>query len=398
VYQFLINFNAPQYSMKIAINTRFLADRNLEGFARFIYEITRRMVDRHPEDQFYFLFDRKRYDKSHIFGTNVKPVVVPPQARHPYLWYIWYEWSSKRALQKIKPDVYLSPDGLNSTHLSFPSVTVIHDIGFEKLDDQLPATVEKYYRKMTPKIVAGSDKVVTVSEFSKKEICQTYSVDTATVEEVHNGFTSNFKPLSQNEKEEIRAEYSEGKPYFLFVGSIHPRKNIERLIGAFEMFKEHSGSPMKLFLAGRWAWKSEGIRKRYEQSPFKNDIVATGYISEKTLSKLMSGARAFCYLSLYEGFGIPILEAMAAGIPVLTSSISSMPEVAGEAALFADPMDEKEMSRQMEKLATNEILRHQLIDKGFQRINKFDWDRSADQLYHILKYLNKDAFQNSVYP
>ena len=373
--------------MKIAINTRFLADRNLEGFARFIYETTRRMVDRHPEDQFYFLFDRKSYDKSTIFGTNVRPIVVPPQARHPYLWYIWYQWTSKRALQKIKPDVYLSPDGLNSTSLPFPSVTVIHDIGFEKLDDQLPASVEKYYRKMTPKIVSGSDQVVTVSEFSKKEICSTYGVAPEKVQVVYNGFTSNFKPLSQEEKEKIRAEYSQGQPYFLFVGSIHPRKNVERLIRAFELFKERTGSPMKLFLAGRWAWKSEDIRKKFEHSAYKEDLVATGYISEKTLSKLMSGARAFCYLSLYEGFGIPILEAMAAGIPVVTSSISSMPEVAGEAALYADPLNEKEMSMQMEKLASDEILRHQLIEKGFQRINKFDWDRSADRLYHILKEL-----------
>ncbi|HKK89384.1 MAG TPA: glycosyltransferase family 1 protein [Saprospiraceae bacterium] len=373
--------------MKIAINTRFLADKNLEGFARFIYETTRRMVDRHPEDQFYFLFDRKSYDKSFIFGTNVKPIVVPPQARHPYLWYIWYEWTSKRALRKIKPDVYLSPDGLNSTSLPFPSVTVIHDIGFEKLEDQLPATVEKYYRKMTPRIISGSDRVVTVSEFSKKEICSTYSINPDKVDVVHNGFTSNFKPLTQEEKEKICKEYSEGQPYFLFVGSIHPRKNIERLIGAFEMFKEQTGSPMKLFLAGRWAWKSEDIREKYQQSAYKEDIVATGYISEKTLGKLMSGARAFCYLSLYEGFGIPILEAMAAGIPVVTSSISSMPEVAGDAALYADPMDEKDMSRQMQRLATDEKLRHQLIEKGFERINHFDWDRSADQLYHILKEL-----------
>lgn len=373
--------------MKIAINTRFLADKNLEGFARFIYETTRRMVDRHPEDQFYFLFDRKNYDKSYIFGTNVKPIVVSPQARHPYLWYIWYEWTSKRALRKIKPDVYLSPDGLNSTSLPFPSVTVIHDIGFEKLDDQLPATVEKYYRKMTPKIISGSDQIVTVSEFSKKEICSTYDVNPEKVKVVYNGFTSNFKPLTQEEKEKIISEYSDGKPYFLFVGSIHPRKNIERLIGAFELFKERTGSPMKLFLAGRWAWKSEDIKHKYEQSAYKEDIVATGYISEKTLGTLMSGARAFCYLSLYEGFGIPILEAMAAGIPVVTSSISSMPEVAGDAALYADPKDEKDMSKQMQRLATDEKLRDQLIDKGFQRIHHFDWDRSADRLYHILKEL-----------
>jgi glycosyltransferase involved in cell wall biosynthesis len=371
--------------MKIAINTRFLADKNSEGFARFIYETTRRMVEKHSEDQFYFLFDRKSYDPSLIFGTNVSPIVVPPPARHPILWYIWYEITSKRALNKIKPDVYLSPDGLNSTGLHCPNITVVHDIGFAKLENQLPKSAERYWRKMTPKVLDSSSKVITVSEFSKNEIINTYGLNESKIGVVYNGFTSNFKPMTQEEKQEIRNEFSGSKPYFLYVGSIHPRKNIEGLIKAFNHYKKTSESPIKLFLAGRWAWRSENARKAFETSPYNSDIVATGYIREKTLSRLMSGARAFCYLSHYEGFGIPILEAMAAGIPVLTSSISSMPEVAGDAALFAHPNNVEEISSKMAILDKDENLRSQLMEKGFERIQHFDWDRSADKLYHYIK-------------
>ena len=223
--------------MKIAINTRFLLDKNLEGFARFTYEISKRLVESHPEDQFFFLFDRK-YDPKYIFGTNVKAIVIPPPARHPILWHIWYEYTSKRVLKRIKPDVYLSPDGLNSLGLKFPNITVIHDIGFEKLENQIPKRAERFWRKRTPKVIKSSTKIITVSEFSKSEIIDTYQTPEDKIEVVYNGFTSNFKPINEAEKNEIRKKFSEGEDYLLYVGSIHPRKDVQRLIEAFNLYKE----------------------------------------------------------------------------------------------------------------------------------------------------------------
>ncbi len=369
--------------MKIAINTKFLADPNLEGFARFTYEIAKRLVEAHPEDQFYFLFDRK-YDSSFIFGTNEKPLIVYPQARHPFLWYIWYEFSSRRVLEKIKPDVYLSPDGLTTLNLKIPNVTVIHDIGFVKLDQQIPYLAEKYWRWRTPKVIKSSTKIITVSEFSKNEILENYPEARDKVEVVYNGFTHNFKPIHHEEKQKIKDSFTEGEDYLLYVGSIHPRKNVDQLIKAFNIFKSKTESKVKLVLAGRWAWKSEGTKKLMSESPYREDIISTGYISEENLSELMSAARAFCYISLYEGFGIPVLEAMAAGVPVLTSNVSSMPEVAGDAALLANPLDSQDIAKKIQTIVENEVLRTELIEKGHRRLDHFNWDKSAEKLYQIL--------------
>lgn len=379
--------------MKIAINTKFLADPNLEGFARFTYEIAKRLVETHPEDQFYFLFDRK-YSSSFIFGTNEKPIIVHPQARHPILWYIWYEYSSRRVLNKIKPDVYLSPDGLNTLNLNLPNATVIHDIGFARMEHQIPFLAEKYWRWRTPQVIRSSSKIITVSEFSKKEIIENYPHAKGKVEVVYNGFTHNFKPISQEEKQIIKDEYSNGQDYLLYVGSIHPRKNVGNLVRAFEKYKANHSSSVKLVLAGRWAWKSEETKKLMENSPVKNDIISTGYISEEQLSRLMSAARGFCYISLYEGFGIPILEAMAAGTPVMTSNVSSMPEVAGDAALLVDPKNVDEIALKMEQLIQDDVLRSKLIEKGHKRLDHFNWDRSAEKVYQILTALHREHQKN----
>jgi hypothetical protein len=162
--------------LKIAVNTRLLLHNKLEGIGWFTYEIFKRMAENHPEHTFYFLFDRA-YHPSFVFSKNVIPVVVSPQARHPLLYKIWFDISLKRALKKIKPDVFISPDGYLSLTTDVPQINVIHDLNFEHYPNAMPAPSLKYYKKYFPLFAKKAKHIVTVSEYSKQDIVTTYTID-----------------------------------------------------------------------------------------------------------------------------------------------------------------------------------------------------------------------------
>ena len=152
------------YPLKIAVNTRLLIKNKLEGIGWFSYETLKRITRAHPEHQFYFLFDRP-FDESFVFGSNVTPIVIRPQARHPILFYLWFEKSIPRALKKINPDLFMSTDGYLSLSTTTPSLPVIHDLNFEHYPEQLPFLVRKYYKHYFPRFARKAARIATVSEF-----------------------------------------------------------------------------------------------------------------------------------------------------------------------------------------------------------------------------------------
>ncbi len=369
--------------MKIAVNTRFLLKNKLEGIGWFTYETLKRMVANHPEHEFYFLFDRP-YDNSFIFGKNVTPVVLFPPARHAVLWYWWFEWSVPRALRKIKPDVFISPDGYLSLSAQVPSVLVIHDLAFEHYPQYIDKISSAYYRHFTSKYCQKATKIATVSNFSKQDIISRYKIAAEKISVTYNGVKEQFQPLSENEKEAVRKQFSEEKKYFVYAGSLHPRKNIARLFKAFDKFKSDSESDYKLVIAGAKGWMMQEINEVYNAMQFKSEVVFTGHLNAEDLSKVIAAAKAMVYVSLFEGFGIPIIEAMKCEVPVITSATSSMPEVAGDAAIIINPEDETAISNAMMQLYSNEGLCAQLIEKGKWQHQKFTWDNTARQLWEIV--------------
>jgi glycosyltransferase involved in cell wall biosynthesis len=316
--------------LKIAVNTRFLLKNKLEGFGHFTNETLKRIVLNNPTVQFYFLFDRP-FDKSYIYANNVTPVVIPPPARHPVLWYIWFDISIAIWLKKNKPDLFLSPDGYACLNTQVKQLCVFHDLAFEHFEDGISKVQLKYMRKYTPKFAKKVNRIATVSQYSKNDIVQKYGIDPNKIEVVYNGANDLFKPLNTEEKTTIKNQYSQGFEYFLYVGSIHPRKNVATLLQAFDSFKKQTNSNYKLLLTGRMAWKTDKVNAIYQQMEFKNDVLFTGYLINEDLAKVTASAFAMCYVSLFEGFGIPIIEAMQSGVPVICSNTSSMKEI-GEAA------------------------------------------------------------------
>lgn len=368
--------------MKIAVNTRLLLKDKLEGIGWVAYETLSRIVKAHPEDEFYFLFDRKP-DEKFIFAENVKPVVLVPQARHPFLYIIYFEISVARALRRIKPDVYLSTDAYLSLSSKTPQIAVFHDINFEHFPQDFPKVALWHYKKFFPKYARKAKRIITVSEFSKQDIVENYGVEPEKISVAYNGANDGFKPLADGEKALIRSRYTDGCQYFMFVGSLHPRKNLARLFPAYDLFKERTGSDVKLLIVGEKRWWTEPIQRAYEAMRHKDDVVFVGHLQMNELQQVTAAALASVYVSYFEGFGIPIVEAYKCDVPVITSNVTSMPEVAGDAALLIDPFNIESIAGALE-LVMDENVRTALIEKGRARRNDFSWDKAAEQWYSVI--------------
>jgi glycosyltransferase involved in cell wall biosynthesis len=362
--------------VKIAVNTRLLIKNKMEGIGIHTLNVLKRITKAHPEHQFLFLFDRP-YDEEFIFSSNITPIVLFPQARHPFLYYWWFEHSVARVLNNVKPDVFYSPDGFLSLQANTCSLPVMHDINYEHYPEDLPKLTTWYYKKYYPQFAKKAQRVLTVSEFSKKDIADKYKISTDKISVVYNGADEAYKVIGKEEKESIKQKYAGGKDYFLYVSALHPRKNVKRLLQAFDKVKESSGADIKLVLAGPAYFKNKDMQEVYQRMKHKQDVVFIGRLNVDELCKVTGAAFALTYVSYFEGFGIPLIEAMQCDVPVITSNVTSMPEIAGDAALLVDPLSIDSIANAMTELLNNENLRKELVEKGRVRKEFFSWDKTA---------------------
>ncbi len=369
--------------LKIAVNTRLLLKDKLEGIGWFSYEILKRVVQNHPEHQFLFIFDRP-YDSDFVFADNVEAIVVGPQARHPFLYLIWFEFSIPRILKKHKVDLFLSPDSYLSLRTSIPSVTVIHDLNFEYYPKDLLFFARLYNKTMFPRFARKAKRVVSVSEYSKEDIHKLYGIPKEQIDVVYNAVNERFKALDSTEIVEARKEYSDGMPYFVYVGALNPRKNLVNLLKAFDKLCETEGPNAKMIVVGNKMYRTQAIDDTYKNMKFKEQVIFLGHLKTEDLNRIYGAALALAYVSYFEGFGIPIVEAFRSHCPVITSNVTSMPEVAGDAALLVDPFSVDEISSALSRILNEDDLRKQLIEKGCQQVKKFSWDLSAEKMWESL--------------
>jgi len=363
--------------MKIAVNTRLLLRNRMEGIGVHAYNVLKRITVNHPEHQFLFLFDRK-YDEKFIFSSNITPVVLYPQARHPFLYYWWFEHSVARTLNEVRPDIFYSPDGFLSLNAEVRSIPVIHDLNYEHYPKDLPWLTSRYYRYFFPRYAAKARRIITVSEFSKQDIVQHYNIHADKIDVIYNAAHSDYKKIDEEEKKKIRDKYSNGEEYFLYVSALHPRKNVKRLLEAFDKVKETSGSPIKLVLVGPHYFKNCEMEKAYEKMKFKNDVIFTGRLGVKELSKVTGAAFSLVYVSYFEGFGIPLIESMQCNTPVIASNVTAIPEITRDAARMVDPFSVDSIAEGMLEVLKSPALRQELIEKGEERCRFFSWDKTAE--------------------
>ncbi len=370
--------------MRIAVNTRLLLDGKLEGIGWFAYESLKRITINHPEHDFIFFFDRP-YHKDFVFAKNVTPVVLNPPARHPILWYIFFEWSVAKALKKYKVDVFISPDGWLSLHTKVKTLTVIHDLNFEHFPQFIKFIHRVYLNYFFHRFAQKADRIATVSEYSKNDISKLYGISKDRIDVVYNGSHDLYKPVIDEVKEKTKAEFTNDKPYFIFIGSLHPRKNLTNLFKAFDLFRKTNVTKTKLVIVGQKQWWNTEISETFNAMEFKNEIIFTGRLAPEILNELLASSLALTYVSLFEGFGIPIVEAFYAETAVITSNITSMPEVAGDAALLVDPFSITSIANAMHKIDTDNELRLSLIEKGKLRRLNFSWDKTAEKLWNSIE-------------
>jgi glycosyltransferase involved in cell wall biosynthesis len=361
-----------------------LLKNRLEGIGGYAHEVLRRLVEQHPEDEFIFFFDRP-FDLAFCYGKNVTPVVLFPPARHPILFISWFEWSVAGALEKWKPDVFLSPDNFLSLRTGIRTVLVTHDLAPAHYPGQLTRSQRWYYQFFLPKFNRRAAKIIAVSDYTKSDIIRRYDIPPARIVVAGNGCREMFVPLGEVRQQEVREQFAAGQPYFFYAGAVHPRKNVHRLIQAFSQFKQATASPAKLLVAGRFAWKAGAVKAAIESSGCRQDIHLLGYVEDEVLAALMASALACTYVSLFEGFGVPVLEAMHCEVPVITSNVSALPEVAGPAALLVNPESASEIASAMQQIWERQDLRQQLREKGRQQRGRYSWEKTAAIVYDTLQ-------------
>lgn len=370
--------------MRIAINTQHLLQNKLEGIGWFAHETLSRIVRNHPEHEFIFIFDRK-WDSSFIYSKNVIPVKTTLPSRHPFLWFWHYEIEIPRILKKYNVDLFFSPDGWMSLSSTIPTVNTIHDLNFHHRPKDFPFLVRKYYNYFFPKFARKAKRIITVSEYSKTDICKSYKLNKNAIDIAYNGCNPLYTPVAEEVKTEIKKKFTKGFPYYIYIGSRNPRKNIEGMLDAFEKFKKTDKAGFKLILVGEPMWNNSYLSKKIKEMKFNSDLIFTGRLSSEILHLVLASAEALLLVSFSEGFGVPVIEAMHCEVPVICSNTASLPEIAGEAALFVDPYSTDEICEAMHEITKNSTKRNELIVKGREQIKKFSWDKTAEKVWQSIE-------------
>ncbi len=374
--------------MIIAINARTLRAVPHDGIGWFTHEVVRGIVSAHPEHRFVLIGDRS-YDVLPVEGDNVEYVTIPLRTVHPLLWHAWHEYLLPGVLKRYGADLFVAPDGIMPLHTDVPCIPVIHDLNHEHRPGDIPPRERHFYSRYFPLFARKAKRVATVSEFSANDIAATYGISRDKIDVVPNGVADIFSPPLPGEAEETRSDFTGGRPYFLFVSNFSPRKNIEAVIRAFNLFRSRSNSDHVLLLAGRRLYLTREIDRELEASAYSSDILFTGSVTRDVLRRLYGGAVALTLVPWFEGFGIPVVEAQRCGTPCILSDSSSLPEVSGGAALCVSPADAGAIAGAMARLVSDEALRRRLAQEGRQNSLRYTWDNAAAEMWNsITKAIN----------
>ncbi|MGE0884441.1 MAG: glycosyltransferase family 4 protein [Blastocatellales bacterium] len=268
-----------------------------------------------------------------------------------------------------------------------PVVATIHDLAFEHMPETFTRRGSLQLKLTVRRTARRAAKIATVSEYSRQDILRTYKLPPEKITVTYNGIESHFTEQTESEAEakDVRQRFGIEGDFLLAVGSLQPRKNLVRLIRVYSQLRsENPDFAPQLVIVGRKLWLADEIFAEIRQQRWADDVILTGYVPDQDLPKLYRAATAFVYPSLFEGFGLPPLEAMACGTPVLTSNVSSLPEVTGEAALLIDPKNESELAAALLRITDDHNLRAQLRRRGIEQAKKFTWRTAAEttlQLY-----------------
>jgi glycosyltransferase involved in cell wall biosynthesis len=313
-------------------------------------------------------------------------VVAPVPTPHEIFRAAWEHTFVPLSARRHGLNVFHSPNYTLPFTLPCPSVVTVHDLAF--MDRRFHKTRLRLYLTLLTKLsLRRADHVIAVSEYTKRQVEAYFPFLKGRVSVVYSGLDPSFVGTPSTNGNGTSGGRS--KPYILFVGSIEPRKNLPRLIRAFERAMSDTDLPHELVLCGPLGWRYGAVEEAFRRSPLRERIRRTGYVPSADLPSLYAGADLLAYPSLDEGFGFPVLEAMASGTPVVTSDRSSLPEVAGGAAVTVSPSDEGAIADAISTVLTDRDLANNLAERGRVRASEFTWDRAASQTIDIYRRVAK---------
>jgi glycosyltransferase involved in cell wall biosynthesis len=348
------------------------------GLGRYAESLTRALVAQAPDR--YGLFYNRERGVEPLPGLEHVPARTVALGYKPWRMLVWGGQLVRLGLDRWLPEAELfhATEHLLLPLRSIPTVLTVHDLIFR----HLPAhhkRLNRWYLNLTmPLYCRRGTHIVTVSECARRDLIAAYRLPAEKITVVYEAADPRFCPQPPERVSAVRSRYGLPGRYLLFVGTIEPRKNLTRLLEAFETIHE-GGLSDGLVIVGRRGWLYGDFFARLEQSPVRGAVIFPGYVPDEDLPAIYAGAQALAFPSLYEGFGLPVLEAMACGTPVVTSDVSSIPEIGGEAALYVDPLDVEGMSEAIRRVLSDAWLRNQLRARGLAQAAQFSWERAAAQ-------------------
>ena len=364
--------------MRIAIDARKLRDF---GIGTYVRNLLRHLARIDQSTDYVVLCGEGDTATVEKLGVNFRAV---PEKSRPYS--VREQLTVPFDLRRERVDLFHAPHYVLPPLTPCPSVVTIHDCIHLRFPQYLPNRVAYAYARASLWIATHrSHRILTVSEASKRDILRYFRVPEKKIDVIYNAIDERFgQPPEPEEMERVRERYQLDGPFILYAGNIKPHKNLERLIEAFHSLRRGGGfDTVRLLIIGDEISKYATLRRAVHRHKLHKYVRFFGFVPDETLASLYRLASVFVFPSLYEGFGLPPLEAMASGTPVITSNVSSLPEVVGDAALLIDPYEPESIADAMRRVLTDAALRDQLRARGFQRAREFSWDRSVRRVREI---------------
>jgi glycosyltransferase involved in cell wall biosynthesis len=321
------------------------------------------------------------------FNASPHATLIPGETEQrvipfPRLWtHVRLSWEMIRQ----PPDLLFVPSHVLPLAHPARSVVTVHDLGFLYHPEAHTLSQNVYLRWSTRHNARSATRALADSEATRRDLIRHYGVPSEKIVVVYPGRDPDLSPVTDPDLlAATRSRYGLSETYLLYVGTLHPRKNLVRLVRAFGASVASEHPSLQLVLAGKEGWLTDEIQAAVRRLGLEDRVLLTGYVPEDDLPAMLSGALAFVFPSLFEGFGLPVLEAMACGTPVLCSEVSSLPEVAGEAALLVDPLDTDALAEALARIVADADLRHELVTRGFQQVQQFSWQRCARETLEVL--------------
>ncbi len=362
--------------MLIGVDASRATSAQRTGIENYSYHLIRELLSLSSPHQFRLYFNRP--PAPGLFPPGAEERIIP----FPRLWtHLRLSWE----MGARAPDLLFVPSHVLPLVHPRRSVVTVHDLGYHYYPQAHTAFQNLYLRWSTRHNARAAVIVVADSEATRRDLIDVYGFRPDKIVVVYPGRDEAFVPVRDSRLlDATRARYGLSGSYLLYVGTLHPRKNLVRLVQAFGQVLGRLDPSLCLVLAGQKGWLYDEIAKEIERWDLSGRVVLPGYVPAQDLPALLSGALAFLFPSLYEGFGFPVLEAMACGTPVICSNTSSLPEVAGEAACLVNPLDTAELAQAIYAVCTGEEVRRAMAQRGLEQAQHFDWTRCAGEIMHVL--------------